>query len=226
MEPSLFEKAVQQSTDTEIITAVLSGRTPLYEILIRRYNPLLYKTGRGYGFNHHDTEDLMQETLISGYINLIQFAGHASFKTWLIKIMVNHCYHKIQKHQYKKEQPAESNNALLMVPNQYNNSEMVINKELNRVIEACIRKLPHDYKTTFTLRELAGLNTAETADIMHTTTTTVKVRLNRAKALLRKEIEKFYTPEDIFDFNLIYCDRIVDTVMMNIYQRKIEVENI
>ncbi len=42
---------------------------------------------------------------------------------------------------------------------------------------------------------------------MNTTQSNVKVRLNRAKMMLRKEIEKTYTPEDIYEFNLIYCDK-------------------
>jgi len=36
--------------------------------------------------------------------------------------------------------------------------------------------------------------------------------------MLRKEIEKNYTPEDIYEFNLIYCDRIVNAVMKKIYE--------
>jgi hypothetical protein len=39
------------------------------------------------------------------------------------------------------------------------------------------------------------------------------VRLNRAKQMLRKQIESMYAPEDIFEFNLVYCDRIVNNVM-------------
>ena len=107
-----------------------------------------------------------------------------------------------------------------MAPTQYANanSKTVINKELNSIIESCIQKLPNEYKTTITLRELTGLSVSETADVMHTTAANVKVRLNRAKALLRKEIEKIYTPADIFEFNLIYCDRIVDKVMTAIHQ--------
>jgi RNA polymerase sigma-70 factor (ECF subfamily) len=62
---------------------------------------------------------------------------------------------------------------------------------------------------------------AETAEIMHTSTSNVKVRLNRAKVLLRKEIEKSYTPQDIYEFNLTYCDRIVDAVMKKIYEMEV-----
>ena len=59
--------------------------------------------------------------------------------------------------------------------------------------EASLQMLPETYRTTFTLRELTGLSIIETAEIMHTSVANVKVRLNRAKALLRKEIEKTYT---------------------------------
>ena len=218
------EKHAQQYTDTEVIRDILSGNTAMFEVLIRRYNPFLYKIGRSYGFNHHDTEDLMQEAFVNSYINLHQFAGHASFKTWMIKIMLNQCYHKAHKHSYQKERVTElsQDNSSFMFSN-YNHNDSdksVTNKELNNIIEACLQRLPEDYRTTFALRELTGLSVAETAEIMHTSTSNVKVRLNRAKAMLRKEIAKRYTPDDIYEFNLIYCDRIVSAVMNYIHQLK------
>ena len=44
----------------------------------------------------------------------------------------------------------------------------------------------------------------------------VKVRLNRARTMLKKQLAAFYSTEDIFEFNLIYCDKIVDQVMSRI----------
>src|SRR5688572_13230955 len=114
MIPSNSLNRVQPYSDPEVIQEILLGNTALFEILIRRYNSVLYKTGRGYGFNHHDTEDLMQETFINAYQNLSKFENRALFKTWLIKIMLNQCYHKSHKHSYKKEQSIEglvNNNA-------------------------------------------------------------------------------------------------------------------
>jgi hypothetical protein len=68
----------------------------------------------------------------------------------------------------------------------------------------------------FTLRELTGLSVADTSEVLNITVSNVKVRLNRAKTMLRKEIEKIYSPEEIFEFNLIYCDKIVNGVMKKI----------
>lgn len=71
----------------------------------------------------------------------------------------------------------------------------------------------------FSLREINGLNVSETADALNISESNVKVRLNRAKTMLRKEIEKSYSPNDIFEFNLIYCDAIVNRVMNDIKLR-------
>ncbi len=92
----MADKSVQQYSDPEIIRQILAGNTALFEIIIRRYNPYLYKVGRSYGFNHQDTEDLMQETFINSYVNLKQFAERSSFKTWLITIMLHDS--AIEKH--------------------------------------------------------------------------------------------------------------------------------
>jgi RNA polymerase sigma-70 factor (ECF subfamily) len=73
--------------------------------------------------------------------------------------------------------------------------------------------VPLDYRIVFSLREINGLNVCETAGVLSISEVNVKVRLNRAKAMLRKEIEKSYTAEDIFDFNLKYCDAITGRVM-------------
>ena len=212
--------STQPYSDTNVIEQILSGNKALFEILIRRYNPFLYKVGRGYGFTHQDTEDLMQETFVNTYLNLEKFAGRSSFKTWIIKIMLNQCYHKTHKLSYRKEQATEilpGNSPIMFSNDNYtDNTKSVFNREFNNIVEASLAKLPEDYRMTFTLRELTGLSVAETAETMQTTPSNVKVRLNRAKAMLRKEIENTYTPEDIYEFNLIYCDRIVDAVLKRI----------
>lgn len=216
---NLSDKSVQQYTDVEIIRQVLAGNTALFEIIIRRYNPYLYKVGRSYGFNHQDTEDLMQETFVNSYVSLNQFAERSSFKTWLIKIMLNQCYRKAHKFSYLKEQTTAilpDNSSFMFLPNHSNTNDAVISKEFNKVVEACLQQLPLEYRTTFTLRELTGLSVTDTAEAMNTTAGNVKVRLNRAKAMLRKEIEKTYSIEDLYEFNLIYCDRIVNGVMKRI----------
>ncbi len=204
-----------QYTDGQIINNILAGELAQFEILIRRNNPYLYKVGRSYHYNHQDTQDLMQDTFIDVYKNLSKFENRSSFKTWIIKIMLNHCFRKKQKFSFKNEVVKEINdNSMPMFTNSHSDTnKSVMNRELNHVIESALAAVPFDYRMVFSLREMTGLNVAETAEALEISESNVKVRLNRAKTMLRKEIERSYTSEEIFDFNLIYCDAIVNNVM-------------
>ena len=208
----------RQYTDLQIIENILAGEIAQFEILVRRNNPFLYKAGRSYNYNHEDTQDLMQETFIDAYRNLSKFENRASFKTWIIKIMLNHCFRKKQKFSFKNEIVKEINdNSEPMFTNSHNDTnKIVVNRELSFIIENALEAVPFDYRMVFSLREINGLNIYETAEALEISEANVKVRLNRAKTMLRKEIEKSYSAEDIFEFNLIYCDAMVDIVMKKI----------
>jgi RNA polymerase sigma factor (sigma-70 family) len=214
-----MQKTTEIYTDSEIINKVIDGEHALFEILIRRCNPYLYKTGRSYNYSHEDTQDLMQETLIQAFISLQKFEHRASFRTWITKIMLHNCYHKQQKLSFKSAAPNEINEkATPMFSNsrQSDTQDNVTNRELQSVIEKALRQVPEDYRLVFSLREMNGFNVAETAETLNISEGNVKVRLNRAKAMLRKEIEKSYAADDLFEFHLSYCDAIVEAVMERI----------
>lgn len=210
----------EQLSDASIISGVLAGETGLYEIIIRRYNAYLYKTARTYGYGHEDAEDLMQETYINAYTQLSQFEFRASFKAWLIRIMLHNCYRKKLKFSFIHEIPGENiiqEKSVPMFTSQPGDTvRTVISREFHHILENALLQLSDDYRMVFLLRELNGLSVTETAETLHISESNVKVRLNRAKKMLRNEIETIYSPEDIFEFNLIYCDRIVSRVMAEI----------
>ena len=205
-----------QYSDTEIIQKIATGETKLYELLIRRYNPYLYKIGRLQNYNHEDTQDLMQDTYVDAFLNLSGFEGRSSFKTWLIKIMLNNCFKKRQKWSFKNivnAEITERSTPVFFNDQRLDTNKTVMNRELNSVIEKALLQIPMDHRMVFTLREVNGLSVNETADALNISEANVKVRLNRAKSTLRREVEKSYSTEDIFEFNLIYCDAIVERVM-------------
>ncbi len=208
----------EQLTEQEIIARVIQGEKALYEIIVRRFNPYLYKTGRSYNYNHEDTQDLMQETFIDAYKNLQQFEGRSGFKTWIIRIMMNNCYRKKEKAGFKNEITYDANdNSKPMFTNQDNDTGKVVQtRELGHIIEKALAEIPFDYRIVFSLREINGLNVLETSQLLHISEANVKVRLNRAKTMLRNEIEKTYSSAELFEFNLIYCDAIVENVMKKI----------
>ena len=209
-------KPATQLSDGEIIQMIIDGNPTMFETIIRKNNPFLHKIGRSYGFNHEDTQDLMQETFISAYLNLSKFENRSSLKTWLIKIMLRNCFRKKQTSSYQFEKPGSiSDNSIPMFSNhkEYDVDKKIVNAELNNAIEKALVKIPLDYRMTFSLREINGLSVAETSEVLDISESNVKVRVNRAKVMLRKELEKTYSAQDIFDFNLIYCEAMVERVM-------------
>jgi RNA polymerase sigma-70 factor (ECF subfamily) len=213
-----MEKAASPSVlpEEEIIRKIIDGEKALFEVLIRRYNSVLYKIARCYGFNHQDAEDIMQETHVSAFTNLKNFQHKASYKTWVSKILIHKCVYKLSYGYFKNEQPGSDKMHENVKP-MFDQPKMatetiVLNKELSKVLEKSLAEIPLTYRTVFILREVEGFNTNETAELMNSTPVNVKVRLNRAKALLQKKLESFYSSTDIYEFNAVYCDAMVKRV--------------
>ena len=208
----------EKFTESEIIQRIAGGEKSLYEIVVRRFNAYLYKVGRSYNYSHEDTQDLMQETFIDAYKNLSAFEGRSGFGTWIIRIMLNNCYRKKEKAGFKNEimQDVSENSKPMFTRPDNDTDKIVQSRELGHIIENTLARIPFDYRMAFSLREINGLSVSETASLLHISEVNVKVRVNRAKTMLRTEIEKTYSPGELFEFNLIYCDAMVQNVMKKI----------
>ena len=113
----------------------------------------------------------------------------------------------------------EEKNEIQQKINRDDTGRVINNRELNRLLEESLQKLPLAYRSVFVLREMEGFNIADTAELLKISSINVKVRLNRAKTMLRDQLEKFYTSSDIYEFNEIYCDAIVHGVYNRINQQ-------
>jgi RNA polymerase sigma factor (sigma-70 family) len=94
-----------------------------------------------------------------------------------------------------------------------------LQNELKRIMEMSLEKLPEAYRLVFLLRETENFSVAQTAEALNITEINVKVRLNRAKSMLRENIEQWYSKSDIYEFNLKYCSEVVDAVLKDIQVR-------
>ena len=204
-------------TDSKVIEKIIEGDSAIFEILIRRYNQALYRIGKMYGFNHQDTEDLMQDTHVSAYMQLASFENRSSYKTWISRIMINKCIYKLKygysRKEISSELKEESNSANLQT------EQSMLNRELSTMLEKSLDSLPLIYRSVFVLREIEGYSVAETAELTGISGINVKVRLNRAKKKKKKQLEQFYSSGDIYSFNLIHCDKMVNRVFTELNKK-------
>jgi RNA polymerase sigma-70 factor (ECF subfamily) len=164
----------------------------------------------------------MQESHYTAYTQLGNFRKESSYKTWLTRIHLHKCHRKVNYGAVKFEQTdtdmSEAINEQVKI-NREETGRVIVNRELARLLEISLKNLPLPYRSVFLLRELEGFSIAETADLLEITPINVKVRLNRAKTMLRQQLEKFYTASELFEFNEIYCNAIVHNVFEKIHQQ-------
>lgn len=211
-------------TDDLIISRILLGKREYYEILVRRYNDLFYKIARGILKEEEDVEDVMQEAYIRGFEKLHQFRKEARFSTWLGRILINCALQHLNKLRHKSyvsidELDRTEIDNLQDDIMEDNNTEVAEN--LKKALAAAIDSLPSKYRVVFILREIEDVSVAEAAEIMNISEDNVKVRLHRAKNML-KEILKFEAGTlDIYPFHASRCTVLADKVMNHINSRSI-----
>lgn len=199
-------------TDKEIITRIGQGEKNLYASIIRRYNQRLYRVGMAIINDDAEVEEAMQVTYIKAWENLEKFKFRSSFSTWLIRIMINECL-RIKKRKHFLEMKEEMISQYHQRGDRQNAVSRLMNTELRRALERAIHDLPEKYRTVFILRELENMSVAETKECLAISEVNVKVRLNRAKSMLRNSLGDFYGSSNIFEFHLSRCDKMVESVM-------------
>ena len=208
--------------DEEVVSRVLAGDLPLFEIIIRRYNQLLYRVARGILRDESEAEDVMQETYVRAYEHLAQFAGRSQFRTWLTRIAVNEALARSERgrrfisHSQSPEStgdPMEQFATSNPTPEQ-----QAVDSEMRNLVEQAIARLPESYRSVLMLRDVEEISTEEVARILNLSESTVKVRLHRARRTLRRTIYQKAGKQllGVFPFDAVRCDRIVAGVFQRI----------
>ncbi|MGE3276513.1 MAG: RNA polymerase sigma factor [Vicinamibacterales bacterium] len=205
----------EDPSDEDLVGRVLAGDAHLFEVLMRRHNPRVFRTVRAILRNDEDCEDAMQQTYINAYRALGTFRRDARFSTWLTRIAVNDALLRLRQRDRRQEAPLPTVEATAPQVHAPNPEHAAYAAELGRVLETAIDALPDGHRLVFVLRELEGMSTAEVAESLDLKEDTVKTRLHRARASLRHDLTSRLgarSPE-LYAFHLSRCDRVVAGVL-------------
>jgi RNA polymerase sigma-70 factor, ECF subfamily len=208
-------------TDEEIIDRVIGGQTALYELLVRRYNQKLYRAVRAVLREDSEAEDAMQEAYVRAYQNLRKFERRASFGTWLTRIGVNEAIARLKSRQKSETEFSDETVESEAVDTKTNDPENeMAQSEVRSLLEEAILRLPLDYRTVVMMREVEEMSTAETASALDLSEEAVKVRLHRARAMLRRDLFSRVgaSTAAAFQFHAVRCDRVAAAVLSRIAQ--------
>jgi RNA polymerase sigma-70 factor (ECF subfamily) len=145
----------------------------------------------------HDADeaaDATQQAFISAFRSLSQFRG-GSFRAWLLRIVTNACYDQLRR---KKRRPAialedmavDPDHTLLLTDETESPEERMMRQDLGRAIQIGLDELPADQRLTVVLSDIQGLSYDEIAQVTGVSLGTVKSRLSRGRARLRKYLQR------------------------------------
>lgn len=213
-----FDKTL---TDEQVVAHVLAGRNEEFEVLIRRYNTLLYRMARGILSDENDIEDAMQEAYLRGFEKLHQYKGEARFSTWLTRILIN-CSLKQLGSIVRKDWIDVNELGDADMPQLTNDDAELpadvseVESNLRKALEAAIVQLPPKYRTVFIQREIEHLSTADVAKLLEISEDNVKIRLHRAKEVLRQILRSEAELIEVFRFGGERCDALAARVMKEV----------
>ncbi len=160
--------------------------------IVEQYSDLAYSVAFRMLRNAEDAEDAVQEAYISAFKALPNFKGQSKLSTWIYRIVVNACLMKIRKDKSRAKYISEKDYDDALVYDWKNDpEEAAVNSELRSTLENGLDQISPDLRAAVVLRDIQGLSTEESAEVLDISIASLKSRLHRARILLRKHLEEY-----------------------------------
>lgn len=191
------------STDTPMLERLLAGEARAFEEFVTSQGPRLLSAARRLLGQEEDARDCVQEAFAKAFSALEGFEGRSSLGTWLYRILLNQCLMKLRKRQRQREVALDQLmpefdidscriEPLWQMPESVD--DMVARKHVRDQVRTAIESLPEKARNVILLRDIEELSTKEAAEVLEISEGSVKVRLHRARAALKKLLEPLYGP--------------------------------
>jgi RNA polymerase sigma-70 factor, ECF subfamily len=146
-----------------------------------------------------DAEEAVQAGYLSAFAAIGSFEGRSALSTWLTRIVVNEALGRRRAEQRRRRQLEQEGVAVL---DQYRDALMrgsdaetpdvaVAREQIRRLLEQAVAALPDPFRTVFVLREVEGMSSEDTAEVLGVPVATVKTRLHRS----RRRLQQMLAPE-------------------------------
>jgi len=193
---------ISAKDEAALVKEAKAGSYEAFEELVNRYEKKIYRLGLNITSSPEDAEDVLQETFLKAYQHLPEFREDSRFYTWLVRIAVNEGLMKLRRRRSDKSVSLDDqvDDEGQIKPREFtdwkpNPEQLLAQSETRQILDRAARSLPNTFRTVFFLRDVEGLSTQETAELLGLTESAVKARLFRARLHLREELSKFFKRE-------------------------------
>lgn len=184
--------------DHELVQLARQGRYDAFEQLLARHERSLYTLAMRILRRPEDAEDVVQQTFLSALENLESFAGRSQFRTWLVSIATNYALKTLRKRRglptvlldSGREDDTPLPHPEFIAPWREEPVQMAHSREAQGLISDALNELDEKYRLVFVLRDIEELSVQETSETLGISTANVKIRLLRARLMLRERLTR------------------------------------
>jgi RNA polymerase sigma-70 factor, ECF subfamily len=184
-----------EERERALIAQILLGESELFHELLRPYERGLYLAANAVLRNHADSQDAVQEAVLKAFRHLPQLTTPEKFRPWLYRIVVNEARLKIRDSHAHLFEPLDrsGDRDTDFMPRDLADwrDDPLENMECTEIREAvasALQNLPEIYRAIFILRDVQELTISECVEVLGISAESVKVRLLRARLMLREEL--------------------------------------
>jgi RNA polymerase sigma-70 factor, ECF subfamily len=189
--------------ERQLVRSAVAGDYAAFEALVSRHERRLYALAWHLTHDHHDAQDVVQSSLLSAVEHLADFKGDSSFGTWITRIAVNNALKVLRGRRQHPIRPLEADDGdgeAFPVPEYIadwrdNPLQNLDRQELREILDDGIALLPEGQRLVFVLRDVQGMSVRETAEMLGISEGNVKVRLLRARLVLREFMTRRFGDE-------------------------------
>ncbi len=181
------------------LAALQIGDKAEFARVVDTYYEMIYRLAIRMLNNPQDAEDVLQETFIKAYRNFKNFDGRSSVSTWLYRIATNEALMFLRRHRPDTtsiDDTRENDEGLerptFIVDWCCLPEEELMSAEAQAHLDEAVESLPPNLRVVFILRDIHGLSTRETAEVLNLSEMAVKTRLSRARFKLRELLSKYF----------------------------------
>jgi RNA polymerase sigma-70 factor, ECF subfamily len=184
----------EEELEWRVIKRVVAGETDAYGILAERYQQRIYRLAQHLVQNHMEAEDIVQEAHLRALTYLHHFGGKCRFVTWLARVATNEAFNQLRRRRRREEMSERLALASRMpgfpAARTPDPETCALEKEAREALRKAVATLPPRYRGVFLLRDVGGLALPEVARHLQIRDDNVRVRLHRARRLLRRDISR------------------------------------
>lgn len=163
-------------------------RTATFCAVVERYQGGLFTLCLRMLGNEEDARDALQEGLLKAFEHLDQFQRRAGLGTWLYTIVRRVCYDELRRRR-RRPVPHDPQDWVWAVPRPPDATDISERLVLRQALRGALAALPPSHREVLALRSLVGLSSVEAARWLRLPDGTVRSRLHRACATLRRTLD-------------------------------------